>query len=60
MRTLPNTAALGPEIEEGAVNRHPLQVLIPLPRDGAWPAVGPGAILLQSTHYVREVELLQK
>ena len=26
-RTLPNPEALGPDIEEGAVNRHPLQVL---------------------------------
>ena len=46
-RTLPNPEALGPEIEEGAVNRRPLQALFPLPRGGAGPAAGPGAILLQ-------------
>ena len=46
-RTLPNLEALGPEIEEGAVNQRPLQALFPLPRGGAGPAAGPGAILLQ-------------
>ena len=54
-RTLPNTEALGPEIEEGAVNRRPLQELFPLPWGGARPAAGPGAILLQSTNYARVV-----
>ena len=44
--TLPNPEALGPEIEEGAVNRRPLQALFPLPRGGAGSAAGPGAILL--------------
>ena len=42
--TLPNTEALGPEIEEGAVNRRPLQALFLLPRGGARPAISPGAI----------------
>ena len=46
-RTLPNPEALGPEIEEGAVNRRPLQALFPLHRGGAGSAAGPGAILLQ-------------
>ena len=31
-------------IEEGAVNRSPLQALFLLHRGGAWPATGPGAI----------------
>ena len=43
-RTLPNPAALGPEIEEGAVNRSPLQALLLLPRGDARPATGQGAI----------------
>ena len=51
-RTLPNPEALGPEIEEGAVNRRPLQALFLLPRGGARPATGPGAIYLQSTYYL--------
>ena len=46
-RTLPNPEALGPQIEEGAVNQRPLQVLFPLPRGGAGTTAGPGAILLQ-------------
>ena len=54
-RTLPNPEALGPEIEEGAVNRRPLQALFPLPRGGAGPAAGPSDILLQSTNSVRVV-----
>ena len=57
-RTLPNPVALGLEIEECVVNRHPLQTLFPLPRDGARPTAGLGAILLQSTNYVRGVGLL--
>ena len=40
-RTLPNQEALGPEIEEGAVNRRPLQVLFLLPQGGAGPATAP-------------------
>ena len=59
-RTLPNPSALGPEIEEVAVNRHPLEALFPLPWGGARPAAGPGAILLQSTYYVKEVDLGRK
>ena len=43
-RTLPNPEALGPEIEEGAVNRRPLQAFFLLPQGGARPATGPGAI----------------
>ena len=43
-RTLPNPEVLGPEIEEGAVNRRSLQALFLLPRGGARPATGPGAI----------------
>ena len=54
-RTLPNPEALGPDIEEGAVNRRSLQALFPLPKGGAWPAAGPGAMLLQSTNYARVV-----
>ena len=54
-RTLPNPEALGPDIEEGAFNRRPLQALFPLPRVGAGPNAGPGAILLQSTNSVRVV-----
>ena len=54
-RTLPNLEALGPEIEEGAVNQRPFQALFPLPRGGARPAAGQGAILLQSTNYARVV-----
>ena len=46
-RTLPNPEALGPEIEEGAVNRSPIQALFPLPWGGAGSAAGPGAIILQ-------------
>ena len=46
-RTLKNPEALGPEIEEGAVNQRPLQALFPLPWGGAGSAAGPGAILLQ-------------
>ena len=46
-RTLPNPEALGPDIEEGAVNRRPLQALFPLPWGGAGSAAGTGAILLQ-------------
>ena len=42
--TLPNPAALGPYIEEGAVNRGPLQALFLLPWGGARPSTGPGAI----------------
>ena len=57
-RILPNSADLGPEIEEGAVNRHPLQVLFLLPRGGARPATIPGAILLHSTSYIRGVGCL--
>ena len=59
-RTLPNPEALGPEIEEGAVNQLPLQALFPLPRGGAGPAAGPGAILLQSTNSVRVVRSSEK
>ena len=40
-RTLPNPEALGPEIEEGAVKRRPLQVLFLLPWGGAGPATAP-------------------
>ena len=59
-RTLPNPEALGPEIEVGTVNRRPLQALFPLPRGGAGPASGPGAILLQSTNPVRVVRSSKK
>ena len=59
-RTLPNPEALIPEIEEGAVNRRPLQALFPLPRGGAGPAAGPSAILLQSTNSVRVVRSSEK
>ena len=58
--TLPIPEALGPDIEEGAVNQHPLQALFLLPQGGARPAAGSGAISLQSTNYVRWVGLLQK
>ena len=58
--TLPNLAAIGPEIEFGAVNRLPLQVLFPLSRGGSWTTAGQCVILLHSTHYVREVDLYQK
>ena len=54
-QTLPNPEALGPEIEDGAVNQHPLQALFLLPRGGTWPATGPGAIYLQIMCYVRGV-----
>ena len=40
-RTLPNPEALGPYIEEGAVNQRPLQALFLLPRGGAGPATAP-------------------
>ena len=43
-RTLPNPEALGPEIEEDAVNRRPLKALFLLPWGGARPATGPGSI----------------
>ena len=43
-RTLPNPEALGPEIEEGAVNQFPLQALFLLPWVGDGPAAVPGAI----------------
>ena len=43
-RTLPNPEALGPEIEEGALNGSSLQALLLLPRGGAGPATGPGSI----------------
>ena len=36
-----NTEALGPYIEEGAVNRRPLQALFLLPWGGAGPAPAP-------------------
>ena len=39
--TLPNPEALGPEIEEGAVNQRPLQALLHLTRGGAGPAMAP-------------------
>ena len=58
--TLPNPEALGPDIEEGAVNQRPLQALFLLPWGGARPTAGPGAILLQPTNYVRGVGLLRK
>ena len=58
--TLPNPEALGPDIEEGAVNRRPLQALFPLPQGCAGPAAGPGAILLQSTNSVRLVIFSEK
>ena len=45
-RTNPNPETLGPDIEEGAVNRIPLQALFLLPWGGAGPATGPGAIYL--------------
>ena len=51
-RTLTNTEALVPEIEESAVNRRPLQALFLLLWGGAQPATGPGAIQLQITCYV--------
>ena len=56
-RTLPNPEALGPEIEEGSVNRYPLQALFLLPWGGSRPATGPGAILIQPTDNVRGVGL---
>ena len=40
-RTLPNPEALGPEIEEGAVNRGHFQALLLLPWGGARPATAP-------------------
>ena len=58
-RTLPNTEALGPDIEEGAVNRLPLQATFLLPQGGALLATGPSAISLQPTDYVRGVGLLR-
>ena len=53
MHNLPSTEALSPEIEEGAVNRIPLQAVFLLPWGGASTTTGPGAILVQSTDYVR-------
>ena len=58
--TLPNPEALGPEIEEGAVNRRPLQALFFLPQGGSLPAAVPGAISIRPTDYVRGVGLLRK
>ena len=52
-RTLPNTEALGPEIEEGVVNRRPLQASLLLPRGSARPDTFPVAILIQPMDYVR-------
>ena len=43
-RNLPSPEALSPNIEEGVVNRRPLQALFLLPWGGALPATGPGAI----------------
>ena len=43
-RNLPIPNALSPDIEEGAVNRRPLQALFLLPWGGAPPATVPGAI----------------
>ena len=40
-RTLPNPEALGPDIEEGAVNRRPLWSLFLLPWGSAGPATSP-------------------
>ena len=56
----PNPGALGPEIEEGAVNRSPLKALLILPWGGSMPSAGPGAISLQPTEYIRGVGILQK
>ena len=44
VRTLPNPEALGPDIEEGVVNRRPLKALFLLPWGGAGPGTGPDAI----------------
>ena len=45
---LPSPEALSPDIEEGGVNRRPLQALFLLLWGGAPPATGPGAILRQN------------
>ena len=58
-RTIPNTEALGPDIDEGAVNQLPLQATFLLPQGGALLATGPSAISLQPTDYVRGVGLLR-
>ena len=50
-RTLPNLEVLVPEIEEGAVNRHPLQALFLSPQGGAGPlpAPAPSSYRLRAT-----------
>ena len=40
-RTLPNPEVIGPQIEEGVVNRRPLQALLLLSRGRAGPATAP-------------------
>ena len=52
-RNLPSPEALSPNIEEGVVNRRPLQALFLLPQGGARPATGPGAISIKPTDYAR-------
>ena len=49
--TLPNPEALGPEIEEGAVNRRPLQALVLLHRgdDGPDTSPAPSSYILHTT-----------
>ena len=51
--TFQNHVALIPEIEEGAVNQHPLQALFLLPLGAARSANGPGAILNLTRRYDR-------
>ena len=52
IHTLPHPEALGPEIEEGAVNQCPFQAFLLLPWDGTRPATGPGDIYIQLMGYV--------
>ena len=53
MRNLTSPKALILDIEEGAVNRRPLQELVLLRQGGARPDTGPGAISIKPTDYAR-------
>ena len=52
-RKLPSPEALSSDIEEGAVNRSPLQVLFFILLGVGWTATGLGAILIQPMDYAR-------
>ena len=58
VRNLPGPEAFSPETKDVAINRRPLQALSLLPRGGARPATGPGAISIKPTDYARGVGLL--